>query len=308
VIVFLASLASAQTAPAPAPAPTAQQPAAHKPAPHTDKAIHTAVDQLYGKDIPTAGVCIDRDVELPAYFGGDPVPVGVKRGAKGCTLVGVMVGGMLRKPESASVASLDPEAWKGLDGPTRAKVLVAWTDQVLLAFAAPDGADIAPAKVTKTAITFARGYVRRDEPSRTTVHAIGNFAFALDGTLTGTPTEKVDKRWTTSTYTRAETLIDVDQNVVETGLETKGGIIRECFAKVWEHTPDLTGRVVLRWSINEGKTENVSLVNMPGDATPNKNLANCYANAVNGIQWPSAEKGEVVWVFAIDRREVAPSG
>ena len=304
MIAFLASLAFAQTTPAPAPAP----PAAPKPAPHTEKAIHDAVDQLYGKDIPTAGVCIDRSVDLPDGFGGDPVPVGVKRGAKGCTLVGVMVGGMLRKPESAAVASLDPEAWKSLDGQTRAKALVAWTDQILLAFAAPDGADIAPAKVTKTAITFARGYVRRDEPSRTTVHAIGNYAYALDGTLTGTPTEKIDKRWTTSTYTRAETLIDVDTNVVESGLETKGGIIRECFAKEWERNPNLTGRVVLRWTINEGRSEDVSLVNMPGDAMPNKNLANCYANAVNAIQWPSAAKGSVVWVFAIDRREVAASG
>jgi len=300
VIAFLASLAYAQTAPAPAAAP--------KPAPHTDKAIHTAVDQLYGKPVPTAGVCIDRSVELPDHFGGDPVPVGVKRGAKGCVLVGVMVNGMLRKPESAAVASLDGEAWKTLDNPTRAEALVAWTDQILLAFSAPDGGDIAPAKVTKTAITFARGYVRRDEPSRTTVHAIANYAYALDGTLTVTPTEKIDKRWTTSTYTRSETLTGVDSAVVETGLETKGGLIRECFAKVWEATPNLTGRVVLRWTIGEGKTADVSLVNMPGDPPPHKSLANCYANAVNGIQWPPAVKGEVVWVFAIDRREVAPSG
>ncbi len=302
MIVVLASLASAQTPPPQAPA------AAPKPAPHTDKAIHTAVDQLYGKDVPTAGVCIDRNVDLPDHFGGDPVPVGVKRGAKGCVLAGVMVGGMLRKPESAAVASLDAEAWKALDNPSRAKELVTWTDQILLAFAAPDGGDGAPAKVTKSAITFSRGYVRRDEPSRTTVHAIGSYAFALDGMLTGTPTEKIDKRWTTSTYTRAETLIGIDLATVESGLETKGGIIRECFLKVWETTPDLTGRVVLRWTIDEGKSNDVSLVNMPGDPTPNKNLANCYANAVNGILWAPGITGEVVWVFAIDRREVAPSG
>jgi hypothetical protein len=65
---------------------------------------------------------------------------------------------------------------------------------------------------------------------------------------------------------------------------------------------------VLRWNINEGRTENVSLVNMPGDAPPNKGLANCYANAVNGISWPEGQKGSVVWVFAIDRQEVASSG
>jgi hypothetical protein len=219
-----------------------------------------------------------------------------------------MVSGMLRKPEGAAVASLDPAAWGALVPADRAKELVTWTDQVLLAFAAPDGGPATAPKVTKTAITFSRGYVRRDEPSRTTVHAIGNYTFGLDGTLTATPTEKVDKRWTTSTYTRPETLTGISDAVVEAALETKGGLIRECFVQAWETNPNLTGRVVLRWTVNQGKSEEVSLVNMPGDPTPNKHLAQCYANAVGGISWPSEQKGSVVWVFAIDRREVAPAG
>ena len=77
--LLLGSFALAQTTPA------------QKPPSHTDESIQAAVDKLYGKPIPTNGVCIERKVELDPVFTGSPVPVAVKRGAKGCVLVGVMV-------------------------------------------------------------------------------------------------------------------------------------------------------------------------------------------------------------------------
>jgi hypothetical protein len=293
--LLVGSLAAAQTPPPATP---------KSPPSHTDESIQQAVDAMYGKPIPTAAVCIERGVELDKVFTGSPVPVGVKRGAKGCVLVGVMVTGKLVEPAKAAPASLDPTAWGALDAAGKTAALGQWTDRVLLAFAQPDEKMPTQPKPTKAGIPVSRGYLRRDEPTWTTVHAIGTWTFAADGSFATEPAEKVDQTFKTETFTRPERVTGVTNEAVVSGLETRGAVIKECFQKAWNEDLDWTGRAVLEWKIDNGKTEGIALVNMPGDPPPNKTLANCEANAVNAISWPEGIRGSVVWVFAVLRDQV----
>jgi hypothetical protein len=280
-------------------------PPAQKPPPHTDEAIQDAVDALYGKPIPTDGVCIRRGVELDPVFTGSPVPVAVKRGAKGCVLVGVMVQGKLVSPPgAAATASLDAASWGALDAAKKTAALGQWTDQVLLAFSDPDAKMPTQPKPTKAGILVTRGYVRRHEPMWTTVHAVTTWTFGPDGSFAADPVEKVDQTWRSEHFTRPERVAGVTNEQVIAGLETRGAVIKECFLKAWNDDLGWAGRVALEWKIDNGASQNVALVTMAGDPPANKPLANCVANAVNGITWSEGLEGSVVWVFALIRDQV----
>jgi hypothetical protein len=283
----------------------AQTPPPAQTAPsHTDEAIQAAVDALYGKPIPTAGVCIHRHVELEPLFTGSPVPVGVKRGAKGCVLVGVMVQGKLVEPPKAATASIDAAAWGALDATKKTAALGLWTDRVLLAFHDPDEKVPTQPKPTKAGMVVTRGYLRRDEPMWTAVHALGTWTFAADGSFAADPIEKVDQKWRSEHFTRPERVEGVTNEGVIAGLETRGAVIKECFQTAWNENLDWAGRVALEWKISNGASQNVALVTMAGDPPANKKLANCVANAVNGITWSEGVDGSVVWVFALIRDQV----
>jgi hypothetical protein len=282
----------------------AQTTPASKPPSHTDEAIHDAVEALYGKPIPTEGVCIRRGVELDAVFTGSPVPVAVKRGAKGCVLIGVMIQGNLVDPKTAATASLDAAAWGALDAAGKTAALGQWTERVLLGFHDPDAKAPTQPKPTKAGILVSRGYFRRDHAMWTAVHAVGTWTFGPDGSFAADPVEKLDGTWRSEHFTRPERVTGVTNEAVISGLETRGALIKECFESAWIADLDWAGRVVLEWTITGGATQGISLVTMPGDPPPNKTLANCVANTVNGITWNEGVRGDVVWVFALIRDPV----
>ena len=101
----------------------------------TDTEVHAAVEALYGREIPEAAVCVARPDDLPGRF-HDVAAAGVKRGHRGCVLVGVMLDAELLAPEVAARHAVDPEAWQMVDPAQRAQDLLAWTRSVLLASSA----------------------------------------------------------------------------------------------------------------------------------------------------------------------------
>jgi hypothetical protein len=215
-----------------------------------------------------------------------------------------MVQGKLVEPPTAAVASIDPAAWAMMDAPSKTAAFGAWTDKVLLAFTDPDEKIPTQPKPTKSGVPVTRSYLRRDEPMWTTAHATGTWVFGPDGALVGQPAETVDQKYRSEEFTRPERVTGVTNDVVIKGLETRGAVIKECFTKAWDADLDYAGRVVLEWKISGGKTEGVKLVDMAGDPPPNRDLANCQANAVNNITWAEGVQGSGVWVFAIIRDKV----
>jgi hypothetical protein len=307
------SPAPGKAAPAPAPAPApgkaAPAPAASGSAPTSggaassapagppdDAALHAAVDQVYGRDVPATSVCIARP-ELGEPFRGWPTPVGVKRGPLGCVLLGVMVGGQWHEPTAALPAALDPTVFAGLDQATREKVVLSWMDEVILAFHQPHGLKVVLWDPKKRTTTVDRQYLRRDDASGRSADAVGKWTFGPD-LLATAAAEQVLSRAQTSLFVRPGRLEGVPQAAVDAALESKGLVIRQCFSDFWAADLAIEGRVVLEWTIAQGKVGEVAVVTEPGT---NHDLAKCYARAVRGGTYPPEVSGTVNWVFAIDR-------
>lgn len=265
----------------------------------TDEVVRAAVDALYGKPIPAEAVCVTRP-ELPARF-REPAVVGVRRGARGCVLIGVVLDAAIVPPASAAGAARDPEAWAAVDPAQRAQDLLAWTERVLLAFDQPDASVAGQVGAAKGGgHTVERAYLRRDEVSGRSLRATGRFTFD-DGLALAPVEETVDRRYETTMFVRPDRVTGLDAGVVEQALTAQGGSIRKCFTEAWEADLALAGRVRLEWVVSGGKADALAVL---ADDDPPEALARCYARAVRAVPFPADAAGEVRWVFAVDRREL----
>jgi hypothetical protein len=292
--MLIVSLAFAQ-APAPAPAPA-------PPAPLTDEQVDAAVDQLYGRDIPAAAICIARPT-LPEPLPASVIAVGTRRGERGCVLVGVVVNGALQEPLAALSVAADPAAFAKLPSATRNSALLAWTDQVLLAFDRPSATVAGTVTTSGGNHTVTRQLQRRGEVALRLEELTARWVY--DRALTATVTETPGKRWQTTFFMRPVHVEGLDTATVNTALTAKGRLIAQCFEAAWEADPLAAGRVVFEWTVGGGKPTSVTVVADPSEKL-NGPLARCYGNQIHGTVYPPEAQGRVQWSFAATRAEAAP--
>lgn len=266
----------------------------------THDQVDAAVDALYGRDIPRNALCATAPA-LPEALTGHPIPVGTRRGERGCVLVGVLVEGTLHEPLAALPHSLSPEAFAKLDAASRQAALLAWTDQVLLAFDRPDAKVPGTVTASKGNTAVTRRFLRRNERSLGLDDLTARWTY--DAALMGTVTETVHTRWQTSFFSRPDHIEGLDQATVQAALTAKGKVIADCFEAVWAADPLAAGRVVFEWNVEAGKVEGLTVVTSPSE-TLNGLLARCYGNHIQGTSYPAEAKGRVRWSFAATRGEV----
>jgi hypothetical protein len=265
--------------------------------------IQANVDRIYGKAVPKEAICVERP-ELGAPFTGAPAVVGVRRGVRGCVLLGVAVGEQWLEPGAALGGSIDRAAWDALDAAGRQAAWLKWTDEVLLAFDQPSADGLAQVTVdAKKKVTVVdRRYMRRDDKAGRSADAVSKWTF--DNTTlaqTGAPTEQVLAREDVSLFQRADKLDGVSDAVVGAAIESKGLTIRKCFTHAWEDDLSLDGRVRLEWNVTGGKAAGMVIVT---EEDTNEALAQCYARSINSAAFAADAKGSVRWVFGVTRTPV----
>lgn len=260
--------------------------------------IQSNVDRIYGKPVPPAAVCVAHP-ELGAPFQGAPTPVAVRRGARGCVLLGVVVGDQWYAPAAALPAAVDKGAWTGLDGATRETKWVEWVDRVLLAFDQPSPSGLA--QVTNDAkrqVTVVdRRYWRRSEEPGRSADVVNKWTFDAK-LVVASSTEQVLSEEDVSLFQRAEKVDGVSEAAVDQAITTKGLVIRKCMTQAWEEDLGLEGRVRLEWSLAAGKVSDIVIL---AEEETNDALAACYARAVKNASYPADAAGTVRWVFAVQR-------
>jgi hypothetical protein len=288
----------------PPPPPPAPVPAPPPPAP--DQPVWDAVDAVYGKPVPHSSVCVARPTVAEPLHGA-PIAVATKRGALGCVLVGVMVDGAWYEPGAALPHALDPAAFAALDAAGREKVLLDWTDHVLLAFQQPHGLAVVTADPKTKSTLVDRQYFRRDDQPAHSVDAVSKWTYGPDLVATAA-VEQVQSRIATTLFLRPNKVEGLDTAAVDAALTSKGLVIRQCFTDAWNRDLSLDGKVVLDWAVADGKVGTISVVNEAGPPDLGKppkpadpELAKCYANAIRSAAYPAGSKGAVSYVFGIDR-------
>jgi hypothetical protein len=265
--------------------------------------IQANVDRIYGKAVPKEAICVERP-ELGAPFTGAPAVVGVRRGVRGCVLLGVAVGEQWLEPGAALAGAIDRAAWDALAGDAREAAWLKWTDEVLLAFDQPSADGLAQVTVDakKKATVVDRRYMRRDDAAGRSADAVSKWTFD-NATLaqTGAPTEQVLEREDVGMFQRVDKLDGVSEAVVSAAIQSKGLTIRKCFTNAWEQDLGLDGRVQLEWNVSGGKAAGMAIVTEEGT---NEELAKCYARSINSAAFPADAKGSVRWVFAVSRTPV----
>jgi hypothetical protein len=260
--------------------------------------IQQNVDRVYGKAVPKEAVCVERP-ELTAPFLGTTV-VAVRRGLRGCVLLGVMVGETWYEPGAALPAAVDRAAWDGLDAATRESRWLEWVDEVLLAFDQPVAGGLAQVTVDakKKVTVIDRRYRRHEDSAGRSADAVTKWTFDNATLLVTTSAEQVLSREDVSLFQRAEKVEGMAEATVDEAIRSKGKTIRTCFTKAWEADLALSGRVRLEWSVADGKVVEVAVL---ADEKTNDTLAACYGRAIRSAAYPAGTSGSVRWVFGIDR-------
>lgn len=266
--------------------------------PITQGDAHRAINELYGSEVPSEAVCA-KPTDLPTLFKASTAAVGVKRGAEGCKLAGVVVDGKVFKPEDAAEAAIDGEAWASAEDTEKAKAIAKWVDEVLLAFARPDP-DTPRVRRTSRGYDVLRTYVHRTNTKNQTAKSAGSWTFGAKGEQLGHNTEEL-QRWSSRFFVRPDRLEGVEKEVVVDALTSYGRVIKDCYHEAWTRNPALQGRIRLEWTIANGEATDLSVI---GGDSPDMELAKCYARAVRSIQFPDDASGDVRWVFAVERSEV----
>lgn len=261
--------------------------------------IQAAVEALYERPLPEAAICVGDPGELPGRF-RDATAVGVRRGARGCVLVGVMIDGALHPPEAAAASALDPEAWDMVDADQRASDLHAWTQAILLAFDQPVGEGSQRALPSR-GFSIEQRYLHRTDAKQATTQSLGTWTFDASGGLLEHQASP-EAHHETSLSVRPDRLTgNLTSSIVEAALFQEGGHIKDCFVEAWEHDLTLDGRVRLAWTVSGGKATELSVIE---DERPlSMELARCYATAVRKLEFPEGTAGGVRWVFATTRSE-----
>lgn len=265
----------------------------------TDVQIKAAIDALYGRDIPQKALCVERPT-LPEPI-GTVVAVATKRGERGCVLVGVMVGADLQEPQVALAKVIPPAVFAKLPTQERVDLLLAWTDQVLLAFDTPSETVPGTASSTKSTSTVTRRFLRRSERDLGIDDITARYSY--NAALEPTVTETVHAKWQTNFFSRPVHLEGVDEQTVLTALATKGQRIAECFGNLWASDPTAAGRVVFEWTVASGKVDALTVESSPSEPV-NGPLAACYGRYIADTAWPPEANGRVRWSFAATRGEI----
>ena len=264
----------------------------------TDAEIHAAAEGLYGRTLPEGAVCAGRPTALPERFEAS-VAVGVRRGHRGCVLVGVMIDERLEAIEEAAAAAVDAGAWDGLTAEDQAADLLAWTQQILLAFDTATG----PGTAARTATGFevSLPFLRRNEASGGTTAHEGTWSFDATAGLTDealTP----GARFTTTLTVRDDRLTgNLSADLVQATLQQKGQVIKDCFNDAWADDLALSGRTMFTWTVAGGEVDALTVIEEEGLRI---DLAKCYASALRRLEFPEEAAGTVRWVFAVGRSEV----
>lgn len=263
-----------------------------------DAAVVKAVSEAYGKPVPEQAICLES-TELPEAFGGEPVAVGVKRGAAGCRLFGVLVHGAFTPVEEAARASLG-EAWGPLDAAQRASLLEGWTREVLLAFDVIDESKPVSSKPARGGAEVRATFWQRTMERHVAQHTDGRFVFDGEARLQASHRDD-GPQWRSTFYVQEQKVQGVSGDQVLQALRSQGQRFTECVDKVWRLDPTVAGRVQLQWLIHEGKAHKITLVD---DGETHEALASCYNVALQRIPFPEELRGKVLWSFSIDRRPV----
>lgn len=268
-------------------------------APTVDDAVVKAVSQAYGKPVPEQAICLEQ-ANLPEEFTGEPVAVGVKRGAAGCKLFATFVGGTFTPLEQAARTSLG-ESWTTLDANRRNELLEAWTREVLLAF------DVLDTEKPMTSRAAGRGntevsatFWQRTMERHVARHTQGRFVFDGQGHLTASHRD-AGTDWRSTFYVQEQKVQGITGDQVMQALKAQGTRFTDCMDRAWRVEPTVAGRVQLQWQINKGKASNIAMVD-EGDT--HEGLAQCYGVALQRIEFPEEWRGKVLWSFSIDRRKV----
>ncbi|HHO50641.1 MAG TPA: hypothetical protein ENK18_07140 [Deltaproteobacteria bacterium] len=260
--------------------------------------LHQAVEALYKRQLPEEAICVEAPGELPGRF-RDATAVGVRRGARGCVLIGVMIGETLHAPESAASAALDQEAWGRVDARQRASDLSAWTRRILLAFDQALGESTQQA--TGGGFTIEQRYLRRTDTAGATTQSLGTWSFDASGELLDHRASPESHHKTTLSVRSDRLTGTLTSELVEAALFEQGRAIKDCFTTAWEHDLTLDGRVRLAWTVQEGKATDLSVIE---DGQPlSMDLARCYASVVRRLEFPEDATGTVRWIFATTRSD-----
>ena len=268
-----------------------------QPAMAVDPSIVDAVSDAYGKPVPAEAVCVGEAVSLPDEFRGVPSPVGLTRGHRGCTIIGVMVDGAFNDLETAAWLSLDARAWKKLSPAKQGSLLELWTTGVLLAFDQLDP-DVKPTSVIRSdgGIQTGASFWQRVDEHYVTRHTTGSFYYSKDGLLE-TSDRDAGEDWKSSFYTKKYKMDGqlTDQEMID-ALQTKGRRFTSCFEQAWNDDYLVDGRLRLQWTVRDGKAAELAVAD---DIYPN--LAKCYAQVVRELDFPKDRGAKVIWSFSVVR-------
>jgi hypothetical protein len=279
-----------EPAPAPAPAPAAPVPPPPPvpKGPVTQAQIQAAANTWYGKQVPTAAICVGRP-KVPAAITKEVVAVGVMRKNAGCRLVGVMVAGEPVATADALAAAVDLPS---LDTATRIPTARDWVTGVLLHFDRPMNEGVG--KLTpKGGVAVTAGYLHRTDEFHVSEKVPGQFTFDAAGKLVGTAGTATEK-WRTDLYQQEVAVQGLSSAVVDSAVKSVGASITECFEDKIAADPGFAGATRIAMVVAAGKIEKLG-----AEEESDPDLTRCYANALYRAVWSPTAKGSAVWSFAI---------
>lgn len=264
----------------------------------SDAAIRTAMSSAAKRTLSKDSVCIARP-EVPEVF-GDVAAVGMRENAEGCVLKGVMIRGKLRTPElGASVAKIDA-GWKILSKEERGQALAAWTHGVLTAFGNHTGE--ATASVGKGKAVVTQQWLHRAGAGGLAALSTETVTFDLDSGEVLDRSSAAEQYFRTAFSTRPEELTgNLTTDIVSKALSSQGRPIKRCFRDHWEADLTYEGRLIVEWSVKDGKAGDFAVVSQD----PPMDLLKCYVNyGIREVQWPAEAQGTAQWVFWARRSQV----
>jgi hypothetical protein len=268
----------------------------------TDSEIVALAGEAFGKTLPEKAVCIAREMYLPGEFEGEPIPVGLMRGAQGCRLFGVVLKGYWVPIERAALASLNDDAWARAHSRKRGELMLAWTTNVMTAFDQFDIRDDRPTykSTANGGIVVEASIWQRTGDKHVAQHTRGKWFYANDAALE-TADRASGTKWKSSFTVREYKVEGVSVAAVMASLQTRGRSLAKCMDQGWKENLTVSGRTRFQWTIRGGKATQIALVAEDDDGS---GLAKCYHRALISIDFPAELGGRVIWSFNIIRSEV----
>ncbi len=256
---------------------------------------HQAVEALYGKSIPEAAVC--AAAPLPDAYSG-AVPVAVKRGSRGCVLIGVLHDDRIVLTDAALPAAIGAKAWADADAGARTQWLEGWATGVWLAFVQLEGEVEVKAQATGAVVTATA--LHRTDRSGGSARSALTWTVGEDAMLTDESTQTGDS-WTTQFFINPKEVSGLSTETLTAALETRGKLLKDCFNSAWERDLTTAGQVLLKWEVAEAKAADLAQVATGAEPVDHR-LARCYAHTIRGIEFPDGTAGHVKMAFSAVRK------